>query len=90
MNLIHNLVAIFIIFCFYSILVDIIFYLSKFEFKNWLGELIYIVEKFLLSYITYLIIIYYSNKYHQKQIINILFHEKNYTDCMRFVQIISV
>ena len=46
MNLINNLVATFIIFCFYSIILDIIFYLSKFEFKNWLSEVIYIIEKF--------------------------------------------
>ena len=72
-NLINNLIAVLVIFCFYSIILDIIFYLSKYEFKNWLNELIYIIEKFLLSYITYLIIIYYSNKYQQKQIINILF-----------------
>ena len=77
MNLINNLVATFIIFCFYSIILDIIFYLSKFEFKNWLSEVIYIIEKFLLSYITYLFIIYYSNKYQKKQIINILFEENS-------------
>ena len=76
-NLVNNLIAVFIIFCFYSIILDIIFYLSKYEFKNWLSELIYIIEKFLLAYISYLLIIYRCNKYLEKQIINILFQEKN-------------
>ena len=77
MNLINNLIAVFIIFCFYSIIIDLVFYLFEYEFKNWLSELIYIIEKFLLSFITYLLIIYRSNKYLQKQIINILFKSKN-------------
>ena len=76
-NLINTLVAVLVIFCFYSIVLDIIFYLSKYEFKNWLSELIYIIEKFLLAYISYLLIIYHCNKYLEKQIINILFQEKN-------------
>ena len=76
-NLINNLVAVLVIFCLYSIVLDVIFYLSKYEFKNWLNELIYLIEKFLLAYITHLLIIYRSNKYLEKQIINILFEEKN-------------
>ena len=76
-NLINNSIGVIVIFCLYSILLDIIFYLSKYEFKNWLNELIYLIEKFLLAYITYLLIIYHSNKYLEKQIINILFEEKN-------------
>ena len=76
-NLINTLVAVLIIFCFYSIALDIIFYLFKYEFKNWLNEFIYIIEKFLLSYITNLLIIYNCNKKLENQIINILFQEKN-------------
>ena len=76
-NLINNLVAILMIFCFYSIILDIIFYLSKYEFKNWLNELIYIIEKLLLAFISNLLIVYRCHKYLEKQIINILFQDKN-------------
>ena len=84
-NLINNLVAILMIFCFYSIILDIIFYLSKYEFKNWLNELIYIIEKLFLSFISYLLIIYRCNKYLEKQIINILFQDKNIKKKNNFV-----
>ena len=76
-NLINNLIAILVIFCFYSIILDMIFYLSQYEFQNWLNELIYIIEKLLLAFISYLLILYRCNKYLEKQIINILFQEKN-------------
>ena len=76
-NLINTLIAVLLLFCFYSIALDIIFYLYKYIFKNWLNELIYIVEKFLIAYITYLLIIYRCNRHLEKQITNILFQEKN-------------
>ncbi len=75
-NLINTLIGVLINFCFFSMILDIIFYLSKYEFKNWLNEIIYIVEKLLLSYISHLLIIYCSNKHLEKQILNILFREK--------------
>ena len=42
-NLINTLMSVLLLFCFYSIILDIIFYLSKYAFKNWLNELIYII-----------------------------------------------
>ena len=84
-NLINHLVAVFTIFCFYSIILDIIFYLSKHEFSFWLAELIYILEKLLLSYISNLLIIYHCNKYLKKKIIYILFKEKNKKETNTFI-----
>ena len=76
-NLINSLISILLLFCFYSIVFDIIFYLFKYVFKNWLNELIYIIEKFLIAYITHLLIVYSCNRHLEKQITNILFQEKN-------------
>ena len=72
-----TLMSVLLLFCFYSIILDIIFYLSKYAFKNWLNELIYIIEKFLIAYITHLLIVYSCNRYLEKQITNILFQVKN-------------
>ena len=54
-NLINHLVAVVIIFCFCSIILDIVFYLSKHEFTFWLAEFVYILEKLLFSYISNLL-----------------------------------
>ena len=72
-NLLNTLISVLVLFCFYSIVLDVIFYLFKYIFKNWLNELIYIFEKFLIAYITYLLIIYRCNRHIEKQIVNILF-----------------
>ena len=84
-NLINSLIAVFIIFCFFSIILDILFYLTKYELNNLLSELIYIIEKILLSYISYLLIIYIRNKHLQKKILKILFQEKNKNNINDFI-----
>ena len=84
-NLLNTLISVLVLFCFYSIVLDVIFYLFKYIFKNWLNELIYIFEKFLIAYITYLLIIYRCNRHIEKQIVNILFQEKNIKNKSEFI-----
>ena len=84
-NLLNTLISVLVLFCFYSIVLDVIFYLFKYIFKNWLNELIYIFEKFLIAYITYLLIIYRCNRHIEKQIVNILFKEKNIKNKSEFI-----
>ena len=84
-NLLNILMSVLLLFCFYSIILDIILYLFKYIFKNCFNELIYIIQKILISYITYLLILHRCNRHIEKQITNILFEEKNIKNKFDFI-----
>ena len=84
-NLLNILMSVLLLFCFYSIILDIILYLFKYIFKNCFNELIYIIQKILISYITYLLILYRCNRHIEKQITNILFEEKHIKNKYDFI-----
>ena len=66
-----------IIFCFYSIIIDLIFYILKFRIKDMIIKLIIIFLKLLMSYITYIIFDFKKSKLFEFKIVEILFKEKN-------------
>ena len=76
-NNINTTVCIFILFCFYSIIIDFILYALKFRLYSLTAEIIYVLIKFFLSYMTYLIYLYRIHKIFESEIIKILFQERN-------------
>ena len=76
-TLINSLISILIIFCFYSILSDLILYLADYNIANSKTEIIYALEKFFISYVANCLIIFRVNHFLEKKIREILFQEKN-------------
>ena len=76
-NLINSLIIILIIFCFYSLIIDLILFILKYRLKSSMTEIIYVLEKLFLSYVSYILIIFRVNKFFENKIRQILFQEKN-------------
>ena len=75
-NFINNFINICIIYCFYSIIIDFLLFLYRYKTKNLLKEILYIIVKIILSYITHEIILLKGNKFLENSIREILFKEK--------------
>ena len=76
-NLINISIYIFIFFCFYSIIIDFIIFLSKYRLNNNLINVIYVLFKLFLSYVTYVLIKLKNKKFLESKITQIFFKEKN-------------
>ena len=76
-NLINTLILILIMFCFYSIVSDLILYLANYNVGNLKTAIVYALEKLFISYVTNCLIIFRVNNYLEKKIREILFQEKN-------------
>ena len=76
-NLINSLISILIIFCFYSIVSDLILYLANYNFENSKTQIVYILEKLFIAYVANCLIIFRVNRFLEKKIREILFQEKN-------------
>ena len=76
-NLLNSLISIFILFCFYSIVSDLILYLANYNIENSKTEIVYVLEKLFISYVSNFLILFRVNKYLEKKIREILFQEKN-------------
>ena len=71
-------VNIIVLFSFYSIILDFIISICKYNIQSELFEIIYILLKIFISYLTYSLYILRTQKYLGGKIINILFREKNF------------
>ena len=76
-NIINSLISILIIFCFYSIISDLILYFANYNVQNSKTEIVYALEKLFISYVTNCLIIFRVNRFLEKKIREILFQEKN-------------
>ena len=74
MNIIINVL---LLFCCFSIVFDFIIYLSKYEMESKADEILYVLIKFIFSYISYLLFILKTHKFLQSKIPEILFKERN-------------
>ena len=75
-NLINTSINVIILFCFYTIIINFIIFISGYNLTKEFNEMIYILFKLFLSYITYSLIIIKRNYFFQTQISKILFQEK--------------
>ena len=66
-----------ILFCFYSIIIDFIIFISRYQINKKINEILYILFKLLLSYITFSLHTLKTNSFLESKIIQILFEEKN-------------
>jgi hypothetical protein len=77
-NFINTSFNVIILFCFYTIIIDFVIFISGYNLTKEFNELIYILFKLFFSYITYSIIKIQRNYYFQSKISKILFQEKHY------------
>ena len=80
MNFINCSINILILFCFYSIIIDFIVFIMRYIITKKLLEIIYVIVKLYLSFITYLLFRIKINKFLEAEIIEILFQGKNNRD----------
>ena len=84
-NFINMLIDILLIYCFYTIIIDLILFITNYHSKMFLLEIIYILEKLALSIITYSLIKYKFHKYLENTIREILFQENNIINYNEFL-----
>ena len=73
----NKVISVLTIFCFYSIIIDLLFYLGGYVSKSVRNELIYVLLKLFVSYLTYLLIIESIYlKFLKTKIRQIIFNEK--------------
>ena len=77
MHYFNILINVLLLFCFYSILINAIFFFFNYKVTNITCELISICIKILISYIIYTLFIFNNNKYLSSKIIEIIFQDKN-------------
>ena len=85
-DLINYLNNILLLFCLHTIVFDAILFLLNYNLKNILSEVIYIIYKLILSYITYLLISFKVHKSLEKKIREIIFKEKSINNKEDFVE----
>ena len=76
-NFINISFNIFIFFCHYSIILDLILFLSRYRMKDQKNQIIYELIKLFLSLISNLVFIMKNNNFLESKITEILFQEKN-------------
>ena len=76
MNFINISTNILFLYCFYSIVFDLILLISKYEFNKIIFEMIYVIIKFFAAYITYSLFLLRIKRYFESKINEILFHSK--------------
>ena len=79
-NFINSLINTLALFCFYSVIFDFIVFILKYRMNNKLTEIIYIINKLFLSFITHLLFRIKVNIFLESKIVEILFQEKNNKD----------
>ena len=76
-NTINSCINVMILYCFYSIIIDIIILIFKYRIENIIILVVYTFLKLFLSYMTYLLFSLKTQKYLEGKIREILFQEKN-------------
>ena len=77
LNFYNYSINLILLFCFYSIIFDLLIFLNRYRNTNLLNDTIYILVKIFFSYITYVLIILKTHSFLQKKIIEIVFQENN-------------
>ena len=75
-NIINISIITILLFSLYTIIIDLILYLVRYRTYSVLNDIIYLLIKIFLSYMTYLLYKIKTNNYLQHSIIQILFQEK--------------
>ena len=75
-NFINKFIDVSFLFCLYSILFEVIMISFRSRVKNLINEIIYALIKIIISYITYLLLLFKTNIFFEKKISEILFKEK--------------
>ena len=76
-NYINLSISVILFYCFYSIILDLIISMSKHLFKNSFNQIMYLLIKLVLSYISHIIYKKRTNTFLKKKITEILFQETN-------------
>ena len=76
-NFINSSINVIILFCYYSIIIDLIIYFTRYRIFDKLDDVIYSFLKLILSYITHLLFVMERKSFLKKKICEILFQEKN-------------
>ena len=76
-NIINTSINVMILFCFYTITIDFILFISRYRLSNILYEIFYIIIKLIISYITYFLFIMKTYSYLESKITEIVFEEKS-------------
>ena len=75
-NFINNFINTLFLFCFYSIIIDFIIYISKYRLIEGLNEIIYLFIKLFLAFITNILFNIKTHIFLKSKISEILFHDK--------------
>ena len=84
-NFINISISVILFFCFYSIILDLIISISQNLFRNGFNQILYILAKLAVSYITHILLKKRTNSFLKKKIIEILFQETNNKQESHFV-----
>ena len=76
-NFINIYINVIILFCFYSITFDFILIIIQFTIRNDLYEVLFILIKIILSYVSYTLYIFGNKQFFELKIVDILFQQKN-------------
>ena len=76
-SFISTILFIFILYCFFSIIIDLVIYILGYRLRSQINEIIYVFIKILISYVTHILGTIKTNSYLESKIIEILFQEKN-------------
>ena len=76
-NFINSLINVLLLFCFYTIIIDIFLFIYKYKLQFFFLKILFILIKLILSYITNLLIILKVDESLENKIKELLFHEKN-------------
>ena len=76
-NFINGSINVIFLFCYYSIIIDLIIYLTNYRLVNKLKDIIYLLLKLIFSYVTYKLFVMGKKSYFKSKICEILFQEKN-------------
>jgi len=84
-NYINLSISVLFFFCFYSIILDLVISITKNLFKNGFNQVMYILLKLVLSYISHILCKKRTNKFLEKKITEILFQVTNNKKQKHFV-----
>ena len=74
-NLINTIIDVIFLFLIYTILIDLVLFIANYNLINELYEIIYLIIKFVVSYLTNALIIMKRNSFFESIIIELLFQE---------------
>jgi len=76
-NFINTFVSVLNLYCYFSIILDLIIYLSKFNINNFIYEMFYILTKIFLSYTAHLLLRLKTKSFLESKLPEVIFKEKS-------------